>query len=85
MAVSTPEWLTKRGDELKPSVDGRSWSVYLSGCLMYVLTVVPAKGKFACRVAQTNNGKRLDKGGVWDTIENAARGGLEDLRVGLGW
>jgi hypothetical protein len=51
----------------------------------YRLVPVPAAGKFTCQVTQTNNGKRLDRGGIFPTEEDALRGGLEDLRVALGW
>jgi hypothetical protein len=85
MPLTTPDWLALHDGELRPSADGRSWSVWLGGNLVYVLQVVPAGGKFACRVVQTNNGKRLDQGGVFASPEAAAQGGLEDLRAALGW
>jgi hypothetical protein len=81
----TPDWLTLHGGELRPSANGESWSVYFGGSLEYLLTLIPARGKFSCRVMQANNGKRLDKGGVFPTPEAAVRGGLDDLRVALGW
>jgi hypothetical protein len=85
MAVSTPEWLALHGGDLRPSKDGRSYVVYLAGEPQYVLTPVPARGAFSCRVAQTINGKRLDGGETCATPEEAVRGGLEDLRKALGW
>jgi hypothetical protein len=85
MAMTTPDWLKQHEGELRPSKDGQSWSVYLNGKLQYVLCLSPAGGRYACRVAQTVNAKRLDKGGVFNTPDVAARGGLEDLRAGLGW
>jgi hypothetical protein len=85
MTIATPDWLTQHGGELKASQDGRSWSVYLGGKLQYVLNLTPAGGKNACRVAQTVNAKRLDKGRLFDSPEAAAKGGLEDLRIALGW
>ena len=85
MAVTTPDWLTLHDGELKPSKDGHSWSVFLSGKLHYVLGLTPAGGKYACRVVQTNNAKRLDKGGLYESPDAAARGGLDDLRKALGW
>jgi hypothetical protein len=42
-------------------------------------------GKFGCSVTQTVNGKRLDSGASYATLEDALRGGLEDLRKALGW
>lgn len=85
MAVTTPEWLTQRSGELRPSKDGHSWLVYFSGQMQYLIAPVPAGGKFACRVSQTINGKRLDGSTTYPSIEDAARGGLEDLRKALGW
>lgn len=85
MAVTAPDWLSAHGGELRASADGKSWLVYFGPTLMYSLAVTPVQGKYGCRVTQTNNGKRLDRGGSWPTVEDAARGGLEDLRVALGW
>lgn len=85
MAVHAPEWLMKRGCELRASQNGNSWTVYLSGEPQYVLMLAPAGGYHSCKVMQSNNGKRLDTGGVFPTREDAARGGLEDLRKALGW
>jgi hypothetical protein len=85
MAVTNPEWLSKRGAELRPSADGRSWVVFFDGGPQYLLVPVPAKGAFACRVAQTINGRRLDRGGTFPSVEAAVAGGLDDLRQALGW
>jgi hypothetical protein len=85
MAVTTPDWLARHGGELRPSKDGRSWLVYFDGGPQYLLLAVPAGGKFACRVTQTVNGRRLDSGATYPTLEDAVRGGLEDLRQALGW
>jgi hypothetical protein len=85
MAVTTPDWLARHGGELRPSRDGHSWSVYFAGELQYVVLPVPAKGSFSCRVTQTINGRRLDGGATYPSLEEAARGGLEDLRKALGW
>jgi hypothetical protein len=85
MAVSTPDWLQKHDDELRPSKDGKSYTVYIAGEPQYLLMPIPAEGEHSCRVSQTNNGTRLDRGGAWPTIEEAIRGGLEDLRLALGW
>jgi MFS family permease len=85
MAVNAPDWLKHHDCELKPSRDGHSWLVYLGKELAYVVAPVPAVGAFSCKVTQTINGKRLDHGGTFPTLEDAARGGLEDLRKALGW
>ena len=85
MAVTTPDWLARHGGEVRPSQDGHSCSVYFGGALQYVLIALPAKGQFTCRVTETINGRRLDKGAVYPTLEGALRGGLEELRAALGW
>jgi hypothetical protein len=85
MAVTAPQWLTQHGGELRASKDGKSYTVYLRGEPQYLLLPVPAGGKHACRVSQTINGKRLDGGATFATLDEAAGGGLEDLRKALGW
>jgi hypothetical protein len=85
MAIGNPEWLTLRGCTLKPSANGQSWTVFVSNRPDYTLVPVPAGGEFACKVTQTINGKRMDKGGKYPTLESAAQGGLDDLRAALGW
>jgi hypothetical protein len=85
MAVATPEWLAGRDGRLLASKDRRSWTVYLGGEPQYLLVPLPASGKFSCRVAQTINGRRLDREGTYPSAEDAVRGGLEDLRQALGW
>lgn len=85
MALSTPSWLTQRGGQLLPGKDGRSCSVYFADQLQYVLIPIPAKGQHACRVSETINGRRLESGKTYPTVEQAFAGGLEDLREKLGW
>jgi hypothetical protein len=85
MAVTTPDWLVQHGGELRGSRDGHSWLVYFAGEPQYLLQPLPAAGQFCCRVAQTVNGRRLDGGAVHPTLEDAVRGGLDDLRKALGW
>jgi hypothetical protein len=85
MAVPTPDWLKQRGGELRESKDAKSYTAYLGGEPQYLVVPVPAEGKHACRVSQTINGKRLDRGGAWPSFDEAVRGGLEDLRAALGW
>jgi hypothetical protein len=46
---------------------------------------VPAKGKHACRISETINGRRIESGSVYDTALAALNGGLKDLRDHLGW
>ena len=85
MAVSTPDWLTQRSVHLQESKNGLSWLVYLDKEPQYLLMAVPVKGQFGCRITQTINGRRLDSTGTYATRDDAARGGLEDLRKALGW
>ena len=85
MTVPTPDWIKKHNGDLKDSKDGHSWMVWFAGQPQYLLEPLPAKGQFACRVTQTINGKRLDRGDVWGTRDEALQGGLADLREALGW
>ncbi|HEY7155435.1 MAG TPA: hypothetical protein VH575_15845 [Gemmataceae bacterium] len=83
--VTTPDWLTRRGVQLQASKDGQSWLVYLSKEPQYLLMAVPVKGQFGCRITQTINGRRLDGGATYPTVESALQGGLDELRKALGW
>jgi hypothetical protein len=84
-SISTPEWLSKHGGELRPSKDGQSFVVYFAGQMQYVLALDPVKGKFGCRVTQTNNGRRLDSGGSFDSPDAAINAGLDGICKALGW
>jgi hypothetical protein len=46
---------------------------------------VPVKGQYGCRITQTINGRRLDGGATYPSVEAALPGGLEELRKALGW
>ncbi|MBA4189230.1 MAG: hypothetical protein C0467_14635 [Planctomycetaceae bacterium] len=60
--------------------------VMLSGQPLYKLEVRPTTGTFACAVSNTVNGKRLDDAkSTYPTPEAALAGGLEQLRLVLGW
>jgi hypothetical protein len=83
--VATPDWLAKRGGVLEPSATGGASLVLLENSPQYRLVPVPAAGKYGCAVTQTVNGRRLEGGGTYPSIEDAIRGGLEDLRKVLGW
>jgi hypothetical protein len=85
MATTTPEWLAQRGVRLQASKDGQSWLVYLGPEPQYLLQAVPAKGQFSCRITQTINGRRLDSGAAYPTLDDALKGGLDELRKALGW
>ncbi len=85
MTVATPDWLTQRGVHLQESKNGLSWLVYLGKEPQYLLMAVPVKGQFGCRITQTINGRRLDVGATYPSVEAALQGGLEELRRALGW
>jgi hypothetical protein len=85
VSISAPEWLKKRGGELRPGISGNAWFVYFEGEPQYRLTPIPTQGQHGCRVVQTINGSGLDGGGPYPTEEDAIRGGLEALRKELGW
>lgn len=84
VSVTAPEWLTRRGVLLRPGL-GNSWYLVFNDRPQYALQPTPAGGKYTCRVTQANSGKRLDKGTVFPSAEDAVRGGLEELRQALGW
>ncbi len=85
MGVTAPEWLVRRGGGLRPHYDGQGWVVVFDEKPLYVVAPVPAGGKYTCKVMQTNNGRRLEKGSTYATADEAVRGGLEELRAALGW
>jgi hypothetical protein len=85
VAITTPDWLVRHDCSVQPGIDGQSWLVMLGHQPQYLLTPVPLAGKFGCAVTQTINGKRLDNGGTYPSVDEAVRGGLEDLRKALGW
>jgi hypothetical protein len=83
--MNAPEWLTRREGALKPGLDAETWIVTMSGHPAYRLFVTPAGGQFTCVITQTNNGKRLDGGKLYASVDAALAGGLEELRAKLGW
>jgi hypothetical protein len=85
MNLTSPDWLTRRGGALRPYPDGQTWSVTFDHQPQYLLRAIPAGGKFSCQVEQTINGKRLEGIKVCSTSEEALAGGLEILRLKLGW
>jgi hypothetical protein len=84
-SVATPDWLSKRGGRLQASANGATWLVLLDSSPQYRLVPMPAGGKYGCEVTQTINGRRLEHNGTYSSIDDALRGGLEDLRKALGW
>lgn len=80
-----PDWLKNRTGGLAAGLNERTWLVTLNGHPQYRLVATPARGKFTCVITQTNNGKRLDAGAEYSSLENAIKGGLDELRTRLGW
>ncbi len=85
LTLSAPEWLARRQGALKPALNANTLVVTVNGEPLYRLFATPAAGQFTCVVTQTNNGKRLDAGKVYSSIDAALAGGLEELRERLGW
>jgi hypothetical protein len=83
--MTAPDWLDRHGGALKRGADGNVWFLYFDDKPHYKLIPSPADGQFTCLIAQTENGRRLDKGAVYPTAEDALRSGLEELRAYLGW
>jgi hypothetical protein len=83
--MTPPEWLTRHDGTLRHGSDGRTWFVYFDGEPHYKLVPSPADGRHTCQILQTANGRRLDKGTIFSTGDEAVHGGLEELRVYLGW
>ncbi|HYV38984.1 MAG TPA: hypothetical protein VE988_25085 [Gemmataceae bacterium] len=85
MTVQVPEWLVRRGGDLKLASDGKSRFVMLGGEPVYTLAPRPASGKFGCAIKQTNSGRPIACASVADNEEGALGVGLEELRKTLGW
>ena len=85
MAMTVPDWLTKRGGSLTPGVNKDMFFVLIGGVPQYKVEARPAKGTFICAVQQSVNGKRLDDATAYPTADAAVAGGLEQLRNKLGW
>ena len=86
MAVTAPDWLTRRGGTVREGPNRRTWFVLFDGGPQYELKPIPAAGKHSCQVMQTINGRYLEgSGSIYPSVEDAVRGGLEDLRKALGW
>lgn len=84
-APTAPDWLTRRQGAVKSVVNGNTWAVTINSEPLYRLFVTPAAGRFTCVITQTNNGRRLDGGKAYASVEAALAGGLEELRERLGW
>jgi hypothetical protein len=85
MNLTAPEWLTRHGGSIKLGSDGHTWFVLLGAKPQYALVPRPVGDKFGCYIKQTNNGKAIDTNTAGPNVEEALKGGLEDLRKALGW
>jgi hypothetical protein len=85
MVLAAPDWLTRRGGEVRLNPDRHSWTVYFDRQPQYELTPVPVTGRHGCKITQTINGRLVDGTGTYATADEALRGGLEDVRKALGW
>ncbi len=85
MAATVPDWLRKRGGSLCDGSDGCSRYVVVDGEPHYRLKPIPVAGKFGCEVEQTINSRRLDSKSTYASADAALQGGLEELRLKLGW
>ena len=83
--MTIPDWLASRNGDLAMGLSDKTLHVTLDGHPQWRLDAVPAKGHYTCAILQTNNGKRLDEGKEYPTLEAALAGGLEELRAKLGW
>jgi hypothetical protein len=81
-----PDWLAKRDGVITPGIREQIVFIALSGRPQYKLEARPARGKIACIVTQTINGKLIDDATAEYTTQDAAfTGGLERLKSKLGW
>src|SRR5205823_2887347 len=73
MSVVAPDWLTRHDGEVRPNPDGHAYLVYFRREPQYLVTPIPAKGKFGCQVTQTINSRHWHCGGTYATAEDAVR------------
>ena len=81
----TPDWLKLRDGSLASGLQPGTVYISVAGRPQYRLDARPAKNQFVCSVTQTVNGKRLDDKDGYPTADAALVGGLDQLRVKLGW
>lgn len=85
MLPAAPDWLKLRDGTIEAGVMSAAY-VALSGKPQYRLDVRPARGKFACVVTRTHNGKPIDDASAeYATADAALAGGLTRLKEKLGW
>lgn len=85
MLAPAPRWLALHHASLRAMPDQVSWAVLFGSEPEYRLQSLPAGGGFTCLIVRTVSGRRLDRGGIYASAEDALHGGLEELRQVLGW
>jgi hypothetical protein len=85
ITLTTPDWLAQHGGELRPGLGDHTWVVLFSGQPQYRLDAIPAEGRCTCAIVEAVSGRRVDEGKEYSTPTDALRGGLDELRVKLGW
>lgn len=83
--MTAPDWLSKRGAQLRPGLSAQTVYVEFAGIPQYRLDVVPAGGQFACAITQAVNARRIDEPTKYPDAAATLAGGLEQLRNKLGW
>jgi hypothetical protein len=85
-SLTAPDWLIKRDGALTPGVRDHILFVTVSAKPQYKLEARPAKGRYACLVTQTVNGRPIDDAATeYPTAAAALAGGLDRLKANLGW
>ena len=77
MSVVAPDWLTRHDGEVRPNPDGHAYLVYFRREPQYLVTPIPAKGKFGCQVETAKSGREalaMARVGTYDAI-------LVDIRL----
>ena len=86
MPTTVPEWLVKHDGALKPGVQPNMLLVLVGGAPQYKVEARPAAGTYIAAVQQSVSGRRLDDGNLkYSSADAALTGGLEQLRIALGW
>ncbi|CAN5322447.1 hypothetical protein BH11PLA2_BH11PLA2_00790 [soil metagenome] len=83
--MTPPDWLKLHDGSLRQGLSEHIVFVVLGERPEYRLDVRPAGGQYVCNVTQTVNGHRFDDTAKFTTNAAALSGGLEKLRLHLGW
>jgi len=85
MTAASPDWLALHHGELHPAYAADEWIIFFDGKQQYWLEIVPAQGKFGCKITQSINGAKIPNPAVCDSPNAALQAGLDVLRKSLGW